>query len=377
MGDQRLFISHASEDEAVVNRIVAYLEANGVACWISSRDIPPRSIYAEAITDGMERCSACAVVVSEAANASDAVKRELELASHYKKPFVPIRIDATEPGRGLAYYLRNTQWIDYRREGERALDRIVGGHIPSTFDTRRAKKSGKRLPFVAIAIVVVAVLVAVVAYQVATPDDADAVLTRATPPDAEAVAMTVRFQQQSFWLGNAANEIALAVQERNRPPIAAALVPSCADALEQQRLTAIFVALRRGGLQPHQIYTTECSTGRDIVRIALDWDRRVGDGLWQQFMGGWRKVSGAACVAQIFEFGTGADGFYWATRNESGLHTQAVGSALRVGPDRIQVGSEAAASTWSFEVIDGHLLVFDIDGDPSASICEYRRIASR
>ncbi|WP_395644658.1 toll/interleukin-1 receptor domain-containing protein [Terricaulis sp.] len=121
----RLFISHASEDAAVADRIVAYLEARGVACWIASRDIPPRAIYADAIVDGIEACSACIVLVSNAANASDAIKREVELASHEKKPFIPIRVDGAEPSRGLAYYLRNPQWVEYKREGERALDRIV------------------------------------------------------------------------------------------------------------------------------------------------------------------------------------------------------------------------------------------------------------
>ncbi len=122
----RLFISHASEDEGVVNRIVAYLEAHGATCWISSRDIPPRAIYADAIAEGIQVCTACVVIVSAAANASKAVKRELELASHEDKPFIPIRIDETEPAAGLAYYLRNAQWVDYARQGERALDRIVG-----------------------------------------------------------------------------------------------------------------------------------------------------------------------------------------------------------------------------------------------------------
>ncbi|OQW55823.1 MAG: hypothetical protein A4S17_05820 [Proteobacteria bacterium HN_bin10] len=86
----RLFISHASEDEAVANKIVAYLEARGVACWISSRDIPPRAIYADAIVEGMQSCTACAVLVSAASNASKAVKREVELASHEDKAFIPI-----------------------------------------------------------------------------------------------------------------------------------------------------------------------------------------------------------------------------------------------------------------------------------------------
>jgi len=132
LGAQRLFISHASEDEAAVNRIVSYLEAHGAACWIASRDIPPQSIYADAIAEGMEECTACVVILSAASNQSKAVKRELELASHYDKPFIPIRIDATEPARGFDYYLRNTQWIDYGRDGERALDRIGGRSAPST-----------------------------------------------------------------------------------------------------------------------------------------------------------------------------------------------------------------------------------------------------
>ncbi len=121
----RLFISHANEDGATVERIVGYLEARGVPCWIASRDIPPRAIYAEAITEGMRDSNACGVIVSASANASSAIKRELELASHYNKPFIPIRIDDTEPGPGLDYYLRNTQWMNFARDGDRALDRIA------------------------------------------------------------------------------------------------------------------------------------------------------------------------------------------------------------------------------------------------------------
>jgi hypothetical protein len=164
MGGQQLFISHANEDEAVVNRIVAYLEGRGVSCWISGRDIPPRAIYAEAITSGIRDSGACGVIVSAAANASAAIKRELELASHYGKPFVPIRVDATEPGPGLDYYLRNTQWINYGRDGDRALDRIVtdmasGGPAPTAQQPYTPPPAGKptkssKPPIIAIAAIV-------------------------------------------------------------------------------------------------------------------------------------------------------------------------------------------------------------------------------
>ncbi|HET9567503.1 MAG TPA: toll/interleukin-1 receptor domain-containing protein, partial [Vicinamibacterales bacterium] len=121
----RLFISHAHDDADTAARIVAYLESHGTPCWISSRDIPPRSIYADAITEAMQACSACVVLLTGAANQSKALKRELELASHYEKPFIPIRVDGVEPAAGLDYYLRNTQWVEYARDGDEALDRIV------------------------------------------------------------------------------------------------------------------------------------------------------------------------------------------------------------------------------------------------------------
>ena len=121
----RLFISHAHDDADTAARIVAYLESHGTPCWISSRDIPPRSIYADAITEAMQASSACVVLLTSAANQSKALKRELELASHYEKPFIPIRVDGVEPAAGLDYYLRNTQWVEYARDGDEALDRIV------------------------------------------------------------------------------------------------------------------------------------------------------------------------------------------------------------------------------------------------------------
>ena len=140
MADQRLFISHANEDSAVVNLIVRYLEAHGVPCWIAGRDIPPQAIYAEAITSAIQSASACAVIVSNASNGSAAIKRELELASHHGRPFIPIRIDGAEPGPGFDYYLRNTQWIDYQREQERGLDRIVA-HLKGADVSGRANKA--------------------------------------------------------------------------------------------------------------------------------------------------------------------------------------------------------------------------------------------
>jgi TIR domain len=153
MAGKALFISHASHDADAVARIVDYLEDAGVACWISSRDIPPRAVYAEAIADGIKATQACAVILSNAANASAAVKREVELASRHNKPFIPILIEAVELGSGLDYYLHNIQWMDFHRDGTSALDRITetmnappGAAPASTASASRGRSTGGARP---------------------------------------------------------------------------------------------------------------------------------------------------------------------------------------------------------------------------------------
>lgn len=174
MADRALFISHASEDVAVVRRIVEHLERAGVSCWIAERDIPPRAIYAEAIAEAMRTAHACAVVVSSASNASVAVKRELELASRYGRPFVPIRIDKSEPAPGVDYYLNNVQWVEYGRDGEAALDRIAehmrprDGASPAPVAQTQAPPR-KRFTLVNIWIAAAVALVAVIALTQLAP----------------------------------------------------------------------------------------------------------------------------------------------------------------------------------------------------------------
>jgi hypothetical protein len=123
---QRFFVSHASQDAALANRVVSYIEIKGAVCWIAPRDIPARSIYAEEITRAIRTSSACIVLVSSAASTSPAVIRELELASHYSKPFIPLRIDSSELSPSLEYYLRSSQWIQLDANHLSALDRVFG-----------------------------------------------------------------------------------------------------------------------------------------------------------------------------------------------------------------------------------------------------------
>jgi hypothetical protein len=75
------FISHASEDAAIAATITDYLENNGVSCWIAPRDLTPGREYSSAIVDGIESSAVFVLVLSENANESIFVKRELFISS--------------------------------------------------------------------------------------------------------------------------------------------------------------------------------------------------------------------------------------------------------------------------------------------------------
>jgi hypothetical protein len=49
-----VFISHSSKDKAIGNEICRFLEANGISCWIASRDVTPGKNYGAAIIDSIK-----------------------------------------------------------------------------------------------------------------------------------------------------------------------------------------------------------------------------------------------------------------------------------------------------------------------------------
>ena len=125
MARSDLFISHASLDSDAAAALVAEIENAGVACWFAPRDVSLGGSYQAEIVDAIENCRAVLLVFSEAANKSEHVLREIELAARDKKPIYPVKIDRSEPTGGLKYLLANKQWVERTAVGNRLADRIA------------------------------------------------------------------------------------------------------------------------------------------------------------------------------------------------------------------------------------------------------------
>ena len=120
------FISYASEDEAVANTICAYLERNAVSCWIAPRDVRPGAEYASEIIDGIKTSAVFVLVLSEHANTSEFVKREVERAVSKGKPIFPVRVREVAPSKSLELFISSAEWIDaWQPPIEQYLERLA------------------------------------------------------------------------------------------------------------------------------------------------------------------------------------------------------------------------------------------------------------
>jgi len=111
-GEYSAFISFASENREKAEAICASLERRGFVCWIAPRDVLAGREYADEIIGGIERSASVVLVLSEAANASVFVDREIERAFSKQKPIFPVRIEEVTPSPSLELFISGTHWLD-------------------------------------------------------------------------------------------------------------------------------------------------------------------------------------------------------------------------------------------------------------------------
>lgn len=106
-----VFISYAGEERELAESVCAGLELRGLRCWIAPRDIAPGDVYADAIVRAIESCDTFVLLLTNSANDSDHVFRELELASASARLVVPVLFAGVDPSRRFRFFIASSQWI--------------------------------------------------------------------------------------------------------------------------------------------------------------------------------------------------------------------------------------------------------------------------
>ncbi len=164
-----IFISHSSRDAAVATEICKLLEQNGTECFIAPRNIRSGREYAEEIVNGIDSSKAMILLMSNAANASPHVLREVERAVSRNIPVLVYKLEDVVLSKSLEYFLMTHQWMNEENKGEyseilkvvRELEEAGQDGNADTADTRREAKPLKRLKLVCAAAGIVVFAVAV------------------------------------------------------------------------------------------------------------------------------------------------------------------------------------------------------------------------
>jgi TolB-like protein len=168
---RRVFISYASHDAAVAQKVCSALEAAGFPCWIAPRNVVPGTLYADGIVGAIDESKVLVLILSKEAVASAHVGKELERATSKRHAIIALRTDTSPLTRAFEYFLNESQWIEVGAGStDAAIAQLVGAvgqhlspgsatapiHAPPTA-VRRAAMSRRVW---AIAAVVVAVALA-------------------------------------------------------------------------------------------------------------------------------------------------------------------------------------------------------------------------
>lgn len=108
----QIFISHSSQNAEDAARICEILEQNGSKCFIAPRDIRSGHPYAEELIDGIDHSSAVILLMSEGANHSPHVLREVERAVSKSIPILVYKLEEVVLSKAMEYYLMTHQWVN-------------------------------------------------------------------------------------------------------------------------------------------------------------------------------------------------------------------------------------------------------------------------
>ena len=121
-----VFISYASHDAVMAQRVCGALEAAGFPSWIAPRDVVPGTQYAEGIVGAIDESKVLVLIVSKEALASAHVGRELERAASKRHPVIALRTDTAPLTRAFEYFLNQSQWIEVGAGGtDGAIAKLV------------------------------------------------------------------------------------------------------------------------------------------------------------------------------------------------------------------------------------------------------------
>lgn len=137
-----VFISYASENMDMAEKVCEFLEENGILCWIAPRNIKPGDNYAPQIVASIRSCNAFVLLASDHTNKSGHVSNEVNIAFESKKTIIPFRLEDVEFTDEYVYFLGRKHRIEAYMDLKLGLRSLLKTLVPilKKDDTGEVKK---------------------------------------------------------------------------------------------------------------------------------------------------------------------------------------------------------------------------------------------
>ncbi len=120
-----VFISYKSEEFEEANYMKLILEKNGISCWMAPNSISGGSSYAKEIPNAIKNAKVFLLILSNQAQQSKWVPRELDQAINAGKIIMPFMIENCSLTDDFNFYLTNVQRYDAYENKTAAVNKII------------------------------------------------------------------------------------------------------------------------------------------------------------------------------------------------------------------------------------------------------------
>ena len=87
------FISYSSKNQISADAFNMLIKRNNIETWMAPYDIPAGSKYAQVINKAIKGCSCMVLLLTNDAQNSAWVAREVERAINYHKTIIPVQLE--------------------------------------------------------------------------------------------------------------------------------------------------------------------------------------------------------------------------------------------------------------------------------------------
>ena len=120
-----VFISYSSEDRALVENVCKNFDEQGITYWVDHRDVKFGENFATTIPEAIEGAKIFLIFVSETANTSTYVLREVDKAVKEEKIIIPIIVGDVTLSPSMEFYLATYQFLLYSNSRE-FMEKLTG-----------------------------------------------------------------------------------------------------------------------------------------------------------------------------------------------------------------------------------------------------------